>query len=762
MTEPNAQHPANGNYREHKKAILSAVHQLEALVGDLPDIAVTDGAVLEEWSKGCATIRERLHEEVLRVAVVGTIKSGKSTFTNALLEGDYLRRGAGVITSIVTRIRSGKELRATLHFKTWTEINEDVRHALAFLEDLLPQREAAGFDLRSEEDRRWLQDALDGLRTEWVLEEGGQSAEVILLHSYLQGYDHVADRIRGEDRLVRFAGDRFPEHAPFVGSDALSVYLKDIRLEIDTGVMEENIEVADCQGSDSANPLHLAMIQDYLMTTHLIVYVVSSRTGLREADLKFLSIIRRMGISGNMLFVVNADFSEHDSLQDLQRVLGSVSEGLRRIVSPSDSDIHCFSALFALFRKQSPSLPEKDRLRLQQWEADAALTAFSTREYERFLGALQDKLDTDRARLLLNNHLQRLRVMAAGFHRWIGVHREILSGDREGAERMLQRVRSHKERTDQTALMARRALGGASMELQKEMKRAVDRFFSDGQGVVKDAVSFIRGWSLSAEGARRHLKDAGFTHALHAVFQEFRRGLDAYLAEEVNPAINRFVREQENEALAELAKVAAPHDLAVREVLVDTNAAAGDGPGHAEKLRVEEMPLPELEALKRSAGLSVPPAVAEIRYSARIRTDAAFRLGVYTVSGWLRRLFRKGRGDGEREKVMALRDGVVRMQREMEEAVRFHFKNYRENLKFQYMVRLVDAAAAAVFDALTARLQGYASDFSSILRLSDREGEEKRRAQERLESLAAAAQDLVGSLEGLRGDIFQKQEGGGP
>ena len=748
MTDPRPHPLTNGTYRNQKDTLLSAVQELEELLASLPDIAVTDGEVQQQWVKGCAAIRERLQEEVLRIAVVGTIKSGKSTFTNALLKADYLRRGAGVITSIVTRIRSGKQLRATLFFKTWADINGDIQHALSLLEDLLPQREHADFDLRDEEDRRWLQNALDRLEAEWVQDEGRQSAEITLLYSYLDGYDRVSGRIRGEDRLVHFVDDRFFEHAEFVGSDALSVYLRDIRLDIDTGVLDENLEIADCQGSDSANPLHLAMIQDYLMTTHLIVYVISSRTGLREADVKFLSIIRKMGISQNMLFVVNCDFSEHDSLSDLQRVLDSVAVGLRRIV-PSP-DLYCFSALFELFQKQSDPLPEKEKLRMKQWEVDKDLTAFSNRESRRFMSALQGKLDTERAQLLLNNHLQRLRVMASGMQRWIGVHRELLSSDRENAERVMQRIHLQRERIDQTAAIVQNTLTGAALDLQKEVKRSTDRFFSDAQGVVKDTVDFIRAYSLSAESARRHLKDAGFNHALHAVFQEFRRSLDAYLAEEINPAIHRFVRDQEAVVLQRLAEVAAPHDLAVQDVMIDYDAAGGDRFGRAEEMRSEKMVLPSLEAVKHDAGLAVPPAVAEIRYSARIKTDAAFRLGVYTLSSWLRRLFRKNADDSERGRILALRDGVIRMQRETEGAVRFHFKNYRENLKFQYIIQLVDAVSRAVFEALTARLQGYAADVSSLARLFDREGKEKREAQRQLETLSVRSEALVQSLNDLR------------
>ena len=71
---------------------------------------------------------------------------------------------------------------------------------------------------------------------------------------------------------------------------------EDLQLELVSRNLYRDTEFADCQGSDSPNPLHLAMIQDYLQQAHLIIYVFSSRTGIREADIKFLSIIRKMGL----------------------------------------------------------------------------------------------------------------------------------------------------------------------------------------------------------------------------------------------------------------------------------------------------------------------------------------------------------------------------------------------------------------------------------------------------------------------------------
>lgn len=83
-----------------------------------------------EWEKTCEHLPQQLAQDTIRVAIVGPIKSGKSTFLNSIFNGDYVKRGAGVITSIVTRVRRGDRLRAKLFFKSIDEVNADMRQAL--------------------------------------------------------------------------------------------------------------------------------------------------------------------------------------------------------------------------------------------------------------------------------------------------------------------------------------------------------------------------------------------------------------------------------------------------------------------------------------------------------------------------------------------------------------------------------------------------------------------------------------------------------
>ena len=117
-------------YDDLKNELIDLTQEFAALIERAGTTNGLAGESLQKSLASCQTIQRQLDEETIRVAVVGPIKSGKSSFANALLGGDYLKRGAGVVTSFVTRVQCGADLKAELQFKTWDEINEDIEHAL--------------------------------------------------------------------------------------------------------------------------------------------------------------------------------------------------------------------------------------------------------------------------------------------------------------------------------------------------------------------------------------------------------------------------------------------------------------------------------------------------------------------------------------------------------------------------------------------------------------------------------------------------------
>ena len=388
-----------------RQNILNISNDISLLLSKTAAIHHMETNAFETWENMNRRIGQQISEETLRVAVVGPIKSGKSTFVNALLSADYLKRGAGVVTSIVTRIRRGNHLNATLFFKSWDDVNADIQQAITFFPVENWRTEVVPFDIRRKNDRAQLEKALADVGADLVMESGTLNANCLLLTYYLNGYEAIKNHVNSDNRQVTYKADQFAEHKTFVGNDALSVYLKDIQLNIDSAILRNNVEIADCQGSDSPNPLHLAMIQDYLILAHLIIYVVSSRTGLREADIRFLSMIKKMGIIENILFVVNCDFNEHDSLDDLKALAGKVEQELS-IIKPAPV-LFTFSSLFSLFRSREMSLPDKDRQRLALWESAEGFVDYSLKQREDFLKEFDRRIVHDRLSLLLKNHLER-------------------------------------------------------------------------------------------------------------------------------------------------------------------------------------------------------------------------------------------------------------------------------------------------------------------------------------------------------------------
>ena len=106
-----------------------------------------------EWEKSCDHLPRQLAEDIIRVAIVGPIKSGKSTFLNSIFKGEFVKRGAGVITSIVTRVRNGNRLRAKMFFKSWDEINAEMEQALVLFPSANWRSDDSHFDIRQPKER---------------------------------------------------------------------------------------------------------------------------------------------------------------------------------------------------------------------------------------------------------------------------------------------------------------------------------------------------------------------------------------------------------------------------------------------------------------------------------------------------------------------------------------------------------------------------------------------------------------------------------
>lgn len=725
----------------------------------LNDMPETSHQSFQNWQNICHSIENQLSEELIRVAVIGTIKSGKSTLINSFFAGDYLKRGAGVVTSMVTKARRGNQLKAKLYFKSWDQVNADIERSLVLFPSLDWRSRKEPFDICRESDREELEQALGSLAAQHLLSNDTKNLNSLYLSSYLKGYDRVKDFLSSDDLTREFSGDEFSAHRDFSGNEVLAFYLQDISLEIDSGEIENNIEIADCQGSDSPNPMHMAMIQDYLLQANLLIYVISSRTGIRQADLNFLSMIKKMGIIDHIIFVVNCDLSEHESYNELQVLIGKVREDLSII--KNDPEVYAYSALLSLFRANMETLSPKDVQRLTQWEGDEAIISFSSAQEKQFNERLTQVVTRQRYTLLFNNHYERLKMIVSGVNHWIQVNQDILAKGADEATRLMKKIKSQQKKTNRVKSMVKSTLEGAVQQIKREIRSDVDHFFDSRYGeVLPSLLDFVKSYNISLHQYQDRVATDGFSSTLYLVFQDFKHGIDTFMAENINPQIFSFVKDEEDKVKEYFDTITGPYEVMVNDALIEYNAAMERlGLGAASDYRKPAGDL-DLKTLKQINNLAFPAAAATMNYSTAIKTEAIMRLGVYNFIKQIKRLIRQPVKDEAANAMSALKDAVKRMKKETEESLVFHFKNYKENLKFQYIFQLVDAVSGNIHDVLMERFHDYTQDLSQLTGSMAKNQVNKEQLSASLQESAATVDEVSGSIrqfgEKLKNNEFKK------
>jgi len=739
-------------YSELKDEILQINHQVQELFAAAKSIPGLEDHSFGEWEKTSAQLPRQLEEDIIRVAIVGPIKSGKSTFLNSIFKGEYVKRGAGVITSIVTRVRSGERLRAKLFFKSWNEINAEIEQALVLFPTGNWRSAGSGFDIRQAKDRHELKQALGELNADQLISRSTRNINTVLLTSYLKGYDTVSPLLNGENPTRLYEDERFSEHKAFVGNESLAVYLKDVLLEINSGNVKGNLEIADCQGSDSSNPLHLAMIQDYLLSTHLMVYVISSRTGMRQADIRFLSMIKKMGILENSMFVINCDFSEHDAVEDLTALVDRVREELGMF--KPNPDIYSFSALYNLFRSNSDGLSDKDRLRLAQWEADTALLDYSNQQALHFESVFYENLTRKRYALLLQNHIERFGVILAGYREWVALNREVTTKDAASVTGVLKKLKVHQKRLDRIKATAEKTLSGAVPELKSSLQQEIHRFFdSHSSSIIRNLENFIQQYTLAPDKYELNSGQTDFSQILYVIFQDFKQAIDSHITETINPELVRSVQAIEKQIGEYFESLLVPFDTMMEKAYEEFNGHFESSPLPVDGVNLSHTRRPQMEIIIKKSGLRLPALVAATHYPAGIKAEAIVRLGFYKAVEKSKTIFRKSADDGSREKTKALQDALRRMKRETQRSVVSQLKDYRENLKFRYIFKLVEIARESYTQAVLVRLQAYSSDLSAIFKRVGSSQADQEKAKAILEEMDRASRKLVEKINDLRRQV---------
>jgi GTPase SAR1 family protein len=244
--------------------------------------------------------------------VVGTIKAGKTTLVNALVGHDLLPRGSGVKSLILTTISDDPRNEYEIQLRSLEGIANTMQHDFRILGTDFSARATNCGDLvnwTEDEYQRLLRSMKQDGR--FNLETGLDSNQTIIHTAFVRIEKTLAGLKKLTAEFDKETLKHLENYCPIVKKISESEYFSRVANSVDLasiteliklrvpfmGRLDRAVQIIDCQGSDSLNPLDISSVRSAFYSADRILYVINSRLGLRQGDRDLLRTIRNSRMS---------------------------------------------------------------------------------------------------------------------------------------------------------------------------------------------------------------------------------------------------------------------------------------------------------------------------------------------------------------------------------------------------------------------------------------------------------------------------------
>ncbi|MEA3347921.1 MAG: dynamin family protein, partial [Pseudomonadota bacterium] len=454
------------------------IKKLEKILVKLESDWPQGNSHLQRWRQTLTTLNDLRSSFSLPITCIGPVKSGKSTLINTLAGADLLPTGAGITTSFPTTVSAGRSFSAHIELQPEAAIKKMFTQALSLLfNDDLDNRQLSLFKAA---DRSQINDLLNNYQRCGTLTRHGIFNESYrLLRNLINGAEKVAEPYHSKqlDFTIDDPGDQ--RYRLFIRDETLSPYLIGIRIKAPLKLLPPYLALRDLPGLDTPNPSHQSVIVQQLGESPALIYVISSRIGLRQADYQLLEHLRELGLEERLLFVINLDLDEHQNKNELETMINRCSDELREL--GFTQPVYAFSAL-ALFWSQPEILAQLNpgcRQRFTMWQDEEEKLAISAANAKLFLARLFDLGKNEATTALLLHSEKRLQQIVGSTIRLIENQLARLSGEGDALSSDLNQHHANRHKVDAVLKEAERIITGICNDVEKYSFSSITGWLND-------------------------------------------------------------------------------------------------------------------------------------------------------------------------------------------------------------------------------------------------------------------------------------------
>jgi hypothetical protein len=230
---------------------------------------------------------------------------------------------------------------------------------------------------------------ISDLKTENKEKYYSNTFKIKFINSILNSYNDF----KYINETITFENENFYNYKDWVGNESQTIFIDKINLYYPfLNNNFENIIFYDTQGSDSIYIRHGRELNQFLNHSDIILYIISSRYCLREADFKLINKIISMNPNSKIYFLLNVFLDDFNNLTEITKILESIKFNLKDFVS--EPIIFPFSALY-IISNNIDDLTFYEKERLNFWEQKNDIISFLNNSYIDLTKSLENKSKND-------------------------------------------------------------------------------------------------------------------------------------------------------------------------------------------------------------------------------------------------------------------------------------------------------------------------------------------------------------------------------